>query len=121
MIAKRRLPIPGDGGGLFGLVHIEDAAAATWPRSRARPASSTSSTTCPRRRRSGCRCVAQLMGAKPPRRVPEALVRVGAGKFLAYLMCDQPAVANRRARAELGWSPAYPDWHDGLAAALRGT
>ena len=29
MIAKRRLPIPGDGGGLFGLVHIDDAAAAT--------------------------------------------------------------------------------------------
>ena len=25
MIAKRRLPIPGDGGGLFGLVHLDDA------------------------------------------------------------------------------------------------
>jgi 2-alkyl-3-oxoalkanoate reductase len=63
--------------------------------------------------------VAQLLGAKPPHRVPEALVRIGAGKFLSYLMCDQPAVANHRARTELSWVPRYPDWHDGLPAALR--
>ena len=65
--------------------------------------------------------VADLLGAKPPRRVPEAVARVGAGKFLAYLMCDQPAVSNQRARAELGWTPRYPDWHEGLPTVLRGS
>ena len=65
--------------------------------------------------------VAELLGAKPPRRVPEAVARVGAGKFLAYLMCDQPAVSNERARAELGWSQRYPDWHEGLPAELAGS
>jgi hypothetical protein len=53
--------------------------------------------------------------------VPEVLARVGAGAFLAYLMCDQPAVSNQRARTELGWSPRYPDWHDGLPAVLGGS
>lgn len=62
--------------------------------------------------------VAGLAGARSPRHVPEALVRVGAGRFLAYLMCHQPAVSNRRDRSELGWSPRYPDWHDGLAAVF---
>jgi nucleoside-diphosphate-sugar epimerase len=62
--------------------------------------------------------VASLVGARTPRHVPESLVRVGAGKFLAYLMCDQPAVSNGRARSELGWAPRYPDWHEGLAAVF---
>jgi 2-alkyl-3-oxoalkanoate reductase len=65
--------------------------------------------------------VAGLLGAKPPRRIPEALARVGAGRFVAYLMCDQPAVSNQRARTELGWAPAHPDWHDGLTAVLAGS
>ncbi len=29
MLRRRLLPIPGDGGGIFGLVHVDDAAAAT--------------------------------------------------------------------------------------------
>jgi 2-alkyl-3-oxoalkanoate reductase len=62
--------------------------------------------------------MANLMGAKPPRHVPESLVRLGAGAFLAYLLCDQPAVSNGRARTELGWSPRYPDWHQGLGAVF---
>ncbi len=62
---------------------------------------------------------ASLLGAKPPRHVPEALVRVGAGQFFAYQMCDQPAVSNPRARSELGWVPRFPDWHEGLPATLN--
>ena len=118
MIAKRRCPFPVDGGGLFGFVHVDDAAAATVAALQGPPASSTSSTTCPAPASEWMLLVARLLGAKPPHRVPEAVARLGAGKFLAYLMCDQPAVSNRRARIELGWIPRYPDWHDGLGAAL---
>jgi nucleoside-diphosphate-sugar epimerase len=62
-----------------------------------------------------------VLGGKPPRHVPEGLARVGAGKFLVYLLCDQPAVSNERARTELGWVPHYPDWHQGLPASLGDT
>jgi nucleoside-diphosphate-sugar epimerase len=63
--------------------------------------------------------LAQLLGAKPPRKVPKSLAGLVAGKFLTYMLCDLPAVSNERARTELGWSPAYPDWHEGLPAALQ--
>jgi len=119
MIAKRRLPIPGDGGGLFGLVHVDDAVAATLAALEGPVGVFNVVDDLPAPASEWIPFAAQLLGAKPPRHVPEALARVGAGKFLAYLMCDQPAVSNARARGELGWSPRYPDWHVGLPAVLQ--
>jgi nucleoside-diphosphate-sugar epimerase len=118
MIAKRRLPIPGDGGGLFGMVHIDDAAAATVAALDGPAGVFNVVDDVPAPASEWMPFVARLLGANPPRHVPEAIARVGAGKFLAYLMCDQPAVSNERARTELGWSPHFPDWHDGLREAL---
>jgi nucleoside-diphosphate-sugar epimerase len=65
--------------------------------------------------------MAKALGAKPPRHVPASLVRLGAGAFLVYLMCEQPAVSSERARTELGWSPRHPDWHEGLTAVFSGS
>ena len=121
MIAKRRLPIPGDGAGLFGMVHIDDAAAATVAALDGPVGVFNIVDDVPAPASEWMPFVARLLGAKPPHHVPEAIARVGAGKFLAYLMCDQPAVSNARARSELGWSPRYPDWHDGLREALSGS
>jgi len=120
MIAKRRLPIPGDGGGLFGLVHIDDAAAATVAALDGPVGVFNVVDDVPAPASEWMPFVAQLLGAKPPHRVPESIGRVGAGKFLTYLMCDQPAVSNRRARTELAWSPQFPDWHEGLQRTLTG-
>jgi nucleoside-diphosphate-sugar epimerase len=121
MISKRLLPIPGDGGGRFGMVHIDDAAAATVAALDGPTGVFNVVDDVPAPASEWLPFVATLLGAKPPRRVPEAVARVGAGKFLAYLMCDQPAVSNQRARTELGWSPRYPDWHQGLREALTGS
>jgi nucleoside-diphosphate-sugar epimerase len=120
MIAKRRLPIPGDGGGLFGMVHIDDAATATIAALDGPLGVFNIVDDVPAPASEWMPFVARLLGAKPPHRVPESIARVGAGKFLAYLMCDQPAVSNQRARTELAWSPRYPDWHEGLRHALTG-
>jgi nucleoside-diphosphate-sugar epimerase len=121
MISRRLLPIPGEGGGRFGLVHIDDAAAATVAALDGPTGVFNVVDDVPAPASEWMPYVARLLGAKPPRRVPEALGRVGAGKFLTYLMCDQPAVSNQRARTELGWSPRYPDWHEGLREALTGS
>jgi nucleoside-diphosphate-sugar epimerase len=120
LVAKRLLPIAGDGGGLFGLVHIDDAVAATVGALEGQAGIFNVVDDVPAPASEWMPMVAGLLGAKPPRRVPEALVRVGGGKFLAYLMCDQPAVSNARARRALGWAPRYPDWHQGLPAVLSG-
>ena len=119
MIAKRRLPVPGAGGGLFGLVHLDDAVAATLAALEGPVGVFNVVDDVPAPASEWIPLAARLLGAKPPRHVPEALAQVGAGRFLAYLMCDQPAVSNARARRELGWSPRYPDWHVGLPAVLQ--
>ena len=119
LLARRLLPLPGDGGGLFGLVHVEDAASATTAALEGPTGTFNVVDDVPAPASEWMPYVARLLGAKPPRHVPESIARLGAGAFLTYLMCDQPAVANQRARTELGWSPRYPDWHEGLPAALR--
>jgi nucleoside-diphosphate-sugar epimerase len=118
LLARRLLPLPGDGGGLFGLVHVEDAASATTAALDGAAGTFNVVDDTPAPASEWMPFVARLLGAKPPRRVPESIARLGAGAFLTYLMCDQPAVSNQRARTELGWSPRYPDWRDGLAAAF---
>jgi nucleoside-diphosphate-sugar epimerase len=118
LLARRLLPLPGAGGGLFGLLHIDDAVSATVAALDGPTGVFNVVDDVPAPASEWMPMVAGLLGAKPPRRIPESLARVGAGKFLAYLMCDQPAVSNRRARTELGWTPVHPDWHEGLPATL---
>jgi nucleoside-diphosphate-sugar epimerase len=118
LLAKRRLPLPGEAAGLFGLVHVEDAASATTAALQGPVGTFNVVDDVPAPASEWMPFVARLLGAKPPRHVPESLARLVAGKFLTYLMCDQPAVSNQRAHTELGWSPRYPDWHQGLPAVL---
>ena len=118
MLKRRVLPMPGRGGGVFGMLHIDDAASATVAALDGPTGVFNVVDDIPAPASEWMPFVAGLIGAQPPRHVPESLIRFGAGKFLAYLMCDQPAVSNQRARAELGWVPRYPDWHDGLAAVF---
>jgi nucleoside-diphosphate-sugar epimerase len=119
LVAKRRLPIPGDGGGVFGLLHIEDAAAATVAALDGPAGIYNVVDDVPAPASEWMPMMAELLGAKPPRHVPEVIARIGAGKFIAYLLCHQPAVSNQRAKNELRWTPAHPDWHVALPAVLR--
>ena len=121
MVKRRVLPIPGKGGGIFGLIHIDDAAAATVAALEGPAGVFNVADDVPAPASEWMPFVADLLGAKPPRHVPESVVRLGAGKFLAYLLCDQPAVSSERARTELGWSPRYRDWHEGLTAVFSAT
>jgi nucleoside-diphosphate-sugar epimerase len=118
MLKWRVLPIPGHGGGIFALVHIDDAAAATVAALEGPTGTFNVADDVPAPASEALIFLADVMGAKRPRHVPESLVRIGAGAFLAYLLCDQPAVSSDRARTKLGWSPRYPDWHDGLTTVI---
>ena len=120
MLKRRVLPIPGRGGGIFALLHIDDAAAATLAALEGPTGIFNVADDVPAPASDVLAFMADVMDAKPPRHVPESLVRLGAGAFLAYLMCDQPAVSSERARTELGWSPRHPDWHQGLTAVFSG-
>ncbi len=119
MVRRRLLPMAGQGTGLFGFVHVDDAARVTVAALDGPTGVFNVVDDVPAPAAEWMPLVARLLGARPPRRVPKSVARLVAGKFLAYMLCDQPAVSNRLARSELGWSPAYPDWHEGLPEALN--
>jgi nucleoside-diphosphate-sugar epimerase len=112
-VRRRMVPIIGHGDGVFGFCHVDDAARAT---------------VCALDRGAGiynivddepARCgdwlphLANVLGARPPRRIPRWLATLGAGSYAVYLMARQRAISNAKARAELGFVPAMP-WRDTL-------
>jgi nucleoside-diphosphate-sugar epimerase len=38
-----------------------------------------------------------------------------AGEVVAVMMTEVRGASNEKAKRELGWSPEYPSWREGLA------
>jgi 2-alkyl-3-oxoalkanoate reductase len=118
LVRRRMLPVVGEGKGCSGFVHLDDAARATVAALEGPTGVFNVVDDVPAPSREWITTMATLLGAKAPRRFPRSVVRGVMGAHSTYLMCDQPAVSNRRARGELGWEPVFPDWHAGFAATL---
>lgn len=108
LLRKRRLPVGGSGAGIWSLIHIDDAAAATVaviesgtpgvfnivdddpaPASELRPG------------------LAKAFGAPPPRHVPGWLVKLAAGGQAHSMMTRIRGASNAKAKAQLGWAPPH--------------
>ena len=59
---------------------------------------------------------AGLLGMEPPPEVP--LHAAGLSPAAQRFYAESKRVSNARAKAELGWRPAYPTYREGLAAIL---
>ena len=118
-IERRRLPIIGDGSGVFSFIHVEDAAAATvLTLHRGTPGIYNIVDDEPAPVREWVPVYASLLGAPRPMRIPRFLGRVGAGRYGVYFMTEQRGASNQKARRELGWEPTYPSWRYGFRAEL---
>ena len=62
--------------------------------------------------------LADVVGAKSPRRVPFWLGKLFAGEQLATMMTEGRGASNAKAKRELGWEPLYPSWREGFVASL---
>jgi nucleoside-diphosphate-sugar epimerase len=120
MVRRRMLPLAGEGKGVFGFVHLDDAATATLAALDGPTGVFNVVDDVPAPASEWIPTLASLIGAKPPRHVPVGMLRATAGAHTAYMMSAQPPVSNQRARSELGWVPAFPDWHAGFAAIFAG-
>ena len=119
MVRKRRFPIVGAGTGRFSFVHVDDAAAATQAAlDQATPGTYNVVDDEPAELREWLPEFAERLGAKPPRRVPLWLARIGAGRFTAEGAVKLRGASNARARRELGWQPRWPTWREGFREAL---
>jgi 2-alkyl-3-oxoalkanoate reductase len=118
-IRRRRFPIVGEGGGVWSLVHIEDAAAATAVAvERGGAGVSNVVDDEPAPVREWLPVLASALDAKPPRRIPRWLGRLAAGETATVMMTEVKGASNEKVKRELGWQPRYPSWRQGFAQGL---
>jgi nucleoside-diphosphate-sugar epimerase len=119
MVRKRRLPIVGDGAGIWSLVHIRDAAAATAIAvERGEPGIYNIVDDDPAPVSAFVPELAKALSAEPPRHFPRWLGRLVAGEAATVMMTEVRGASNEKAKRELGWQPSYPSWRIGIREGL---
>jgi nucleoside-diphosphate-sugar epimerase len=115
MVTKGRFPVVGDGGGVWSLVHIEDAAEATVAAiDRGEPGVFNIVDDEPAPVREWLPALAQAVGAKRPRHIPGFLGRLLLGPGGYTMMTKIRGASNAKAKRELGWAPRHPSWRQGF-------
>jgi len=115
-LRKRKLPIVGDGGGVWSFVHVEDAAEATaLAVERGAPGIYNVVDDSPAPVREWAPAAARALGAKPPRRVPKWVGRLVAGEAAVVMMTASRGASNAKAKRELGWQPRHASLWESLA------
>ena len=118
-IRRRRLPVIGNGDGVFSYVHIEDAAAATVIAvERGAPGVYNIVDDEPAPCREWLPALASALEAKPPRHIPRWLARVLAGETATAMMTEAKGSSNEKAKRELGLELRYPSWRQGFLEGL---
>jgi 2-alkyl-3-oxoalkanoate reductase len=119
LLRKRRMPLIGDGGGIWSFLHIDDAAGATLAAVEGgRPGIYNVCDDEPARMSEWLPVYAEALGAKPPRRVPVWLAGWVAGKQAALNATRLEGASNEKAKRELSWQPKYPSWRQGFLQGL---
>ena len=112
-----KFPIVGDGAGVWSLIHVEDAAAATIAvLNHDGPAIFNIVDDEPAACRVWLPEVAKILGAKPPPHFPVFLARLLAGEPIVVMETQSRGASNAKAKRELGWAPKYGSWRQGFAA-----
>jgi nucleoside-diphosphate-sugar epimerase len=121
MVRKRWLPMIGGGTGTWSFIEITDAAAATLAAVESgAPGVYHVVDSDPAPVAEWLPYLAELVGAKPPLRMPAWLGRLLAGQFVVALMTSVRGASNEKARKELGWEPRYDSWREGFRAWVGG-
>jgi 2-alkyl-3-oxoalkanoate reductase len=117
-VRARKFPIVGDGNGITSFVHLEDAASATaLAVEHDGPEIFNVVDDDPAPMRVWVPLVADVIGAKPPRRVPPWLARLVAGDAAVMMATEARGASNGKAKRVLGWTLRYPSWREGFVAA----
>lgn len=119
MVRHRQFPIVGDGTGVWSFCHIDDAASATVAAiERGAPGIYNIVDEEPAPVAEWLPYLAEVVGAKRPRRVPVWLARLMVGDLGIAMMTTMRGVSNEKAKRELGWQPAYGSWRTGFRTGL---
>src|SRR5204862_3887310 len=120
LLRKRRMPLIGDGAGVWSFIHVDDAASATvLALERGEPGVYNVVDDEPAPASEWLPYLADALGARPPWRLPVWLGRLAAGEVAVSMMTRIRGSSNARAKRELGWRPRYGSWREGFRDGLR--
>jgi nucleoside-diphosphate-sugar epimerase len=115
LVRKRKLPVVGDGAGVWSFCHIDDAAsAAVTAMERAIPGIFNIVDDEPAPVAVWLPELARILGAKPPMHVPVWLARFMIGDPGVLMMTKALGASNAKAKQVLGWTPRYASWREGF-------
>ena len=118
-IRARKVPLVGDGGGVWSFIHFVDAASATVRAvEHGDPGIYQIVDDDPAAANVWLPELARILGAKPPRKVPVWLARLVAGDLGVSMFTQLRGADNTLAKRELGWQPMYASWRQGFREAL---
>jgi nucleoside-diphosphate-sugar epimerase len=119
LLRRRRLPIIGDGGGVWSFIHVDDAAVATIAAiERGAHGIYNVVDDEPAAVAHWLPALAGGLGAKQPRRIPVWLGRLAAGEAAVHTFTAIRGASNAKARRELGWRMRFPSWREGFRVGL---
>jgi nucleoside-diphosphate-sugar epimerase len=119
LVRKRRMPIIGDGAGVWSWTHLDDAAAATVAAvERGHRGIYNITDDEPAAVSVWLPYLAEVVGAKKPMHVPGWLGRLAAGEVTVRWMTQGRGASNVKAKRELDWRPAWSTWRDGFRHGL---
>jgi nucleoside-diphosphate-sugar epimerase len=119
LVRARKLPIVGRGTGVWSWIHLDDAAAATVAAlERGTRGVYSIVDDEPARVSAWLPYLAEVVGAKPPWRVPAWLGRLAAGEVVVRWMTEGRGASNEKAKHTLDWRPAWASWRDGFRDGL---
>jgi nucleoside-diphosphate-sugar epimerase len=119
MIRRRRLPVVGDGTGVWSFVHIDDVARATVAAVEHGPPGMYNIVDDePAPVHEWLPYLARVIGAKPPLRLPAWLARPLLGEQGILLMTEVRGSSNAKAKRMLDWAPRYASWRQGFRYGL---
>lgn len=113
----RRIVAPGQ---VFSRIHVDDLAAGL-AASITRPRAGGIYNLCDDEPAPNSQVIAHaaaLLGVQPPPEISLAEARLSPAAMRFY--AESKRVSNARAKAELGWRPAFPTYREGLASILAG-
>jgi nucleoside-diphosphate-sugar epimerase len=114
-VRRRKLPLVGEGTGVWSFVHIDDAASATAAAVESgRGGIYNVVDDEPAPVSEWLSFLAHCAHAQPPRRVPAWMARLLIGEHVVAVMNEIRGVSNAKIKRELGWTPRWPSWREGF-------
>ena len=119
LVRERKLPIFGEGTGVWSFLHVDDAAqAAVLAVERGNSGLYNIVDDEPAEISDWLPDLARTLGAKPPRHLPVWLGRLLIGESGLSMMNSIRGSVNGKAKRLLRWQPLYPNWREGFRRGL---